>query len=232
MWNTNDRPNPMSIRTSDIVTLLGPSKARPQNVDETLTRGPFLVAADGGAREALARGLMPRAVVGDLDSLDPETGARLPADIVHRIDEQETTDFEKCLRTVDAPLILAIGFTGQRLDHELAVYNALVRHPDRRCIVIGARDIVFSAPRRLSLPVAAGTRLSLFPLDVVRGSSTGLQWPIDGITFSPGGRIGTSNRATGAVGLRFDSDGMLVILPRHALDIAITALHPGRGVVL
>lgn len=219
----------MIVRTQKCVTLLGASKVKPHHVEESLTRAPFLVAADGGAATALAYGLEPEAVIGDFDSLPQSVRDVLPAERLHAVAEQNSTDFEKCLRTIDAPLILAVGFTGRRLDHELAVYNALARFPDRACIVIGTHDLVFLAPQEISLDLPEGSRLSLFPMGKVSGRSQGLQWPIDGLEMAPDGRVGTSNRVVGPVQLQFDAAAMLVIMPRVALDAAMRALMPGSA---
>ncbi len=153
----------------------------------------------------------------------------MPADRLHRIDEQDTTDFEKCLLRIRAPLCLAVGFTGRRLDHELAVYSAIVRHRATPCIVVGVEDVAFAAPERLTLDLEAGTRVSLFPFAMMRGRSRGLRWAIDDVPFDPAGAIGTSNEAEGPVDLVFDRPGMLVILPRAALGAAMSALAPGQG---
>ena len=141
------------------------------------------------------------------------------------IAEQETTDFGKALRHIDAPLILGAGFMGGRLDHELACYNALVRYPDMRCILMGGEDICFHAPARMALHLAPGTRVSLFPMAELRVSATGLEWPLDNLRLAPWGRVGTSNRAvTGPVEIAPGGPGLLVILPRAALDAAMAAL--------
>ncbi|MCU9847664.1 thiamine diphosphokinase [Defluviimonas sp. WL0024] len=212
------------------VTLLGAGEVSHRCVAEALSRAPFLVAADGGANVAIAAGHVPEAVIGDLDSVSPAARAAIPAERIWRIDEQETTDFEKCLSRIEAPYILGLGFTGARLDHALAVWSALVRHPARRCLILGSEDVVFVAPRRVTLDLAAGTRVSLYPMGRVAGRSEGLYWPIEGEAFAPDGRIGTSNRATGPVTLEFDADRMLVMLPRACLGAAIAALAPaGRA---
>lgn len=227
MMNTNcESPDPL-VRADSPVTLLGASAVCAQDIEEILTFAPCLVAADGGAGVALDYGRVPDAVIGDFDSLPQLATEGLTPDRLFRIDEQDSTDFEKCLRRIDAPLILALGFTGRRLDHELAVYAALVRYPERTCIVVGSHDVVFHAPRYLALDLAPGTRLSLFPFAPVSGRSEGLRWPIDGIAFAPDGRIGTSNEVTGPVRLGFDGPGMLVIMPRAALGAALAALIPG-----
>jgi thiamine pyrophosphokinase len=183
------------------------------------------VAADGGADAVMRAGVMPEAVIGDFDSLSEPARLAIPPERQHRLDEQATTDFDKVLRSVDAPLYLALGFAGARLDHGLAVFNSLIRRADRRCIVIGPKDVAFAAPREMRLRLKIGDTLSLFPFAAVTGRSVGLEWPIDGIGFAPDGMTGTSNRvAAPEVSLAFDGPGMLAILPRVRLDAVIRAL--------
>lgn len=213
------------IRSNEPVTLLGAAPVGETALAESLRHAPRLIAADGGAVTALSFGHIPEAVFGDFDSIDADTLARIPAERLNRIDEQDSTDFDKALRSIDAPLVLAAGFTGGRIDHELAVYNALVRHADRPCIVLGESDICFHAPPTLALEAGRGMRLSLFPMAAVSGSGSGLRWPIEGIAFAPSGRVGTSNEAVESrVSLEMRSPGMLVILPRSALPAAIRSL--------
>ncbi len=216
---------PNIVQSRSPVTLLGGGEVSLDDLRAALLQAPVLVAADGGANVALEAGVIPDAVIGDLDSLTETTRRALPPDRVHLIPEQESTDFEKCLTRISAPYILGVGFTGARVDHLLAVWNALVRHPARRCLILGPEDVAFAAPRDLRLDLAPGTRVSLFPMAPLAGRSRGLRWPIDGLELSPGGRIGTSNEALGPVDLGFDSYGMLVILPRSALAAAIAALR-------
>ncbi|MCG6903890.1 MAG: thiamine diphosphokinase [Rhodobacter sp.] len=218
----------MIVHSNEIVTLLGPARSPDAVLDESLGRASVLVAADGGAAVALARAIVPDAVIGDFDSLDAAVTGRIPPDRLHKVTEQDSTDFEKALSRIDAPLVLAVGFTGQRLDHELAVYNALVRHPDRRVIVIGEQDICFHLPAPLRLDLPEGARVSLFPMARMRCASTGLRWATDVLEFDPAGRIGTSNMvAHPPVTLRPYGPGMLVIMARRYLDAAIAALIAG-----
>lgn len=208
-----------------MVTLIGPVKVKAHDLDEILTRAPFVVAADGGAVQALDKGLMPKAVFGDLDSLPQSARAALAPEIVFQIDEQDSTDFEKCLARIKAPMILCLGFAGGRIDHELAVYNALVKHSQTKSIIVADHDIIFAAPPDMSLDLPAGARVSLFPMRALQGASQGLRWPIAGLGFAPDRKIGTSNEATGAVNLSFAAPGMLVILARDHLAAAIAALN-------
>jgi thiamine pyrophosphokinase len=185
--------------------------------------GHPVVAADGGALRCLDAGIMPDAVIGDLDSIG-EALAGIPRDRLHRVAEQETTDFDKCLRSIAAPLVLAFGVTGPRIDHTLAVCTTLVQRAEVRAVAVGEVDLIFHAPPRLALDLDAGSRLSLFPMAEVTGRSEGLRWPIDGLSFAPSGRIGTSNEVTGPVRLAFDGPGMIVITPRAALERVSAAL--------
>jgi thiamine pyrophosphokinase len=141
------------------------------------------------------------------------------------VPEQETTDFDKCLRSIAAPLILAVGFHGARLDHGLAALNALVRHGDRKAVLIGPSDLAFHLTTEVRLRLRAGDRVSLFPLAQLQCDSEGLVWPTQGLNFAPDGRVGTSNAASGGtVSLRPSGPGLLVILPRNRLDAAIAGL--------
>jgi thiamine pyrophosphokinase len=207
------------------VTLLGGGKVSAATLEHALMCAPHLVAADGAATKALELGHMPEAVIGDFDSLPNRIREKMPPEILHHIPEQDSTDFEKCLSRVDSALILGVGFMGARVDHELSVYNTLVRYPEKHCIIVGDIDICMHAPRGLRLELDIGTRVSLFPLMPVTGTSKGLLWPIDNIAFGPGGRIGTSNEASAkTVEMTFHGDGMLLILPRRALPNLLDAL--------
>ena len=210
------------------VTLMGGGAGTPAQLRRALVRAPRLVAVDGGADRALAMGHRPELVVGDLDSLSPAGRAALGPDRIRHIPEQDTTDFDKALRSIAAPFVLAVGFMGARVDHTLGAFNVLARHPGRACVLLGARDVCFLAPRAVTLRLAPGTRLSLFPMGPVRGQSAGLHWPLDGIDFAPGGMTGLSNRVSDPeVRLAFSAPRMLVLLPAGALDAALAALAGG-----
>ena len=216
------------VQSHEGMTLVGGGPVTAAALRRARVLAPRLVAADGGADRALAAGMVPEAVFGDMDSISDAARVLLGPARLHEIAEQDTTDFDKALRSLGAPFVLALGFSGARLDHGLSVYNSLVRHPDRRCIVFGGPDIVFAAPPRLRLVLPVGLRLSLFPMARVSGTSRGLRWPIDGLGFAPDGLAGTSNQVAGAeVDLAFDAPGMLVILPGRALPAVLRGLVPG-----
>jgi len=206
------------------VTLIGGADPSAQSLDEALKFAPTLVAADGGADRALALGVVPEAIIGDLDSVSAAAIAQVGSDKVMEVFDQDRTDFEKSLAAIDAPFVIAVGFANGRLDHTLAVMSAMVQEIGPPVILLGEDDIVFAAPLEVSLELEVGTRFSLFPMADIRGRSEGLEWPLDPHAFSPMGRIGTSNRVTGPVRMAFDAPGMLVITPRAALGAVIASL--------
>ena len=186
------------------------------------------VAADGGANTLLANAITPAAVIGDMDSIEPAVRTLMPATKMHFVAEQESTDFEKCLHHIVAPIILGLGFTGQRIDHQMAALHALVRYPQQRCVLLAEHDVIFLAPPELTVDLPCDSRISLFPMGSVSGHSAGLAWPVDGLDFAPERRIGTSNKTKGSVKLVFSAPLMLVILPRDFLSSALQALREAR----
>jgi thiamine pyrophosphokinase len=202
------------------VLLIGGGDTSHQAVRAAQAFATRVVAADGGAERCAALGLEPEAIIGDLDSLSDAAAWRNRGIAVHHIAEQDSTDFEKCVTHIEAPLILALGFTGARVDHTLAVMNSLARLGPRPLVVVGTDDVVWAmeAATRLGLPT--GTTVSLFPMKALRGTrSVGLKWPIDGLEFAPMGFSGTSNESTGGyVEIELDREGMLGMLPLSALE--------------
>ncbi len=216
-----------AVDTRHRVTLVGGGELRERDLDHALTLAPVLVAADGGANRLRALGHQPQSVLGDLDSLDPALRAELGNRVVH-IPNQDSTDFDKCLARISAPLVIGLGFDGARLDHTLAAMTSLVWHGRARVVLLCAGDICFLAPPQITLTLQPGARVSLFPMAPVTGRSVGLHWPIDELEFSPDATIGTSNRADQAqVSLSFDAPGMLVLLDRVYLEQVVNLLPDG-----
>ncbi|MBN2631437.1 MAG: thiamine diphosphokinase [Rhodobacteraceae bacterium] len=219
--------NQAIVQSSHGVTLVGGAPVAASLFRMAIQRAPRVVAADGGADRCLARGVMPEAVVGDMDSISASARTAVGPDRLHPIAEQDSTDFDKVMRSVVAPFVIGLGFLGARVDHELSAFNTLVRSP-AVCILLGAQDVVFHLPERFDIDLRRGDRFSLFPLMPMTAHSDGLHWPLDGIAFAPGGRVGTSNRVSeGRVKLALSGPGMLCILPKNRLDAVLQALTTG-----
>ena len=213
------------VSENEPITIVGGAHFSQELLLESLRRAPVVYAADGGANLCMQYGCQPKQVIGDLDSLYPSLRSEMdPSRIIH-VAEQDTTDFEKLLIRVDAPFILAVGFMGGRIDHQMAVQTVLTAYEHRKIICLGEEDVMFMSPPEIDLPLDAGTRVSLYPMAPVQVRSTGLYWFTDGLSFAPDGQIGTSNHATGPVTLLPSAPRMLVVLPKNCLDIAIDAVQ-------
>ena len=213
------------VRAPEGATVLGGGEASAESMERALARAPVLVAADGGAARALDLGKMPRAVIGDMDSLPDSVSGSIPADRLHRIEEQDSTDFAKCVRSIDSPIIVGVGVLNPRLDHGLAALNVLARNPGRRLVLLTESDLCFLCPPKLDIELPVGSRVSLFPMRQVTGTSVGLRWQLDGLLFSPDGSTGTSNEVSRSqVAVCFREPGMLMILPAVQFDNAVDSL--------
>lgn len=217
----------MRVKKGRWVTLVGGGVASEAAFRTSKRLAPRVYAADGGANHLKVWGERPEAVFGDLDSLEDRAWWASQKDVdVVEIDEQDTTDFEKCLDRIEADLILALGFLGGRLDHALAALHALAARPDQRVILLGEAEVVFLAPPLWRARLEPGDRVSIWPIRPVRVSeSQGLRWPLDPLDLEAGLRIGTSNEAAQAeVSARFDRPGALLLLPPERLEAAAHSL--------
>ena len=185
-----------------------------------------LIAVDGGLDTAHAAGLRPSLVLGDMDSV-----RRVPDDVpALQLDGQDDTDLEKALQRISAPLIIGFGFLDGRLDHVLASMHAITRlQRDIPLILVGRRDVLLRPVGDVALSLVPGTRFSVWPLGKQHfAGSSGLQWPLDELTMTQGGTIGTSNRvASASVTINAgDGEGYAVILPVAAYDSVLQSVLP------
>jgi thiamine pyrophosphokinase len=210
------------------VTLVGAGTLTRDMLNEALALAPELVAADSGADRLADWGLTPAAVIGDMDSMATAERWRDGQARVIRLVEQETTDFEKCLYSTEAPLYLGVGFTGGRVDHSLAVLHAMLARAAKKVVLLGEADALAALPpgRVVGVDLAPGARVSLFPLAPVTGThSRGLAWPVAGLDMAPGLRVGTSNVAKdGRVEVAFDRPGAFIAVERRHLPALVAAL--------
>lgn len=165
--------------------------------DKVRRHGYPIVAVDSGARYLAERGISPDVVIGDLDSLGELASYHDTSEVIE-ISEQQSTDFEKALYSIDAPLFLAFGFWGKRLDHSLAALHAVTKYRDsKRVLMVDTMDLFFIPQGPFEMPIRTGTRVSIFPLGPVRfRDSNGLKYPLAGLLMESGTAVGVSNETT------------------------------------
>ncbi len=216
-----------SISFDRPVTLVGGGDLRRETLSRALEVAPSLVAADGGANQLRAWGLAATAVVGDMDSIaEPGFWRRSGATFLCE-EEQNSTDLEKCLRLVQAPMYLAVGFLGGRLDHAQAAMGITSSRVTCPVILVGDEDVLFPAPLAWETLLPDGARLSILATRRVRVvESTGLFWTPDDLVFDLGSTRGVSNFVeNGKVQIVFDRPGALLVLEIDHLGEVVKSLR-------
>lgn len=184
--------------------------------------GDYVVAADGGTQHALAAGLTPAHVIGDLDSLSPEQRARLEAagTILHaHPPAKDETDLELALTWAasqqDVEAIVILGALGGRPDQALAnlLLLALPALAGREVIIAdGAWTIhCLRGGETATFHGQPGDTLSLIPLggDAVGVTTGGLAYPLCDETLHFGPARGVSNVFKDETATVFLRDGLL-----------------------
>ena len=189
-----------------------------------------LLAADGGTRHALALGLVPSVVIGDLDSLS-QAECRLleqagTAFHKHPRDKDET-DLELALNYVldnGFRHILVIGGLGGRLDQVLANLT-LLANPRLSAVDIRLDDGLeeaFFILKQARIKGSAGEIVSLIPWggQVTGVTTSGLRWPLHEESLFPGKTRGISNELLVKSATITLQSGLLLVVHRRQSSIA------------
>jgi thiamine pyrophosphokinase len=166
----------------------------------------LVICADGGARNALALGLQPQVVIGDLDSLDSDLQAQLEGEgcqVLAHPARKDETDLELALYCAiehEVDEILILGALGGRIDQTLANV-LLLALPELRSVktrIINGKQEVFLIKNEALIEGQVGDTLSLLSLtEEVAGIYTeGLEYPLENGTLYLGPARGVSNVLT------------------------------------
>jgi thiamine pyrophosphokinase len=212
------------------VVLAGGDGAHP---DLVLPRAGLVVAADSGADQAAPLGLDVDVVVGDLDSIAPQTLADLRhagVAVEGHHPDKDATDVDLALaRAVagDPERIVLVGGHGGRLDHALATLAALagVAAPGRRVEAwMGPAQVVVTVDEA-AVEARPGEIVSLLPVGgPAEGvTTTGLRWPLVDATLPPWSTWGMSNEVVGDPPGVTVRRGVLAVVRPHALTPELDA---------
>jgi thiamine pyrophosphokinase len=163
-----------------------------------------LLAVDGGLDHALAAGLEPSGLIGDLDSVTDEglTWAARNATITRHPTDKEQTDTELALAlavTMD-PEHLTLSGGGDRLDHTVAGIGALgalalTSIPTLDAWWDGQHISIVHGPGKATLRLVPGSTMSLLAMHgpCTKVTLTGTRWELDEIDLDPLVGLGVSN---------------------------------------
>jgi thiamine pyrophosphokinase len=187
--------------------------------------GDILLAADGGTRHALALGLLPSVVIGDLDSLLPDDRQRLEANgtKIHQYPrDKDETDLELALNYAHGAgyhEIIILGALGGRLDQTLGNLSLLTR-PEFAALDIRMDDGVEEAFFMRSNCEVHGKRadiVSLIPWggEVSGVLTEGLLWPLQGEPLFADRTRGVSNEMSREVASISIRSGLVLVVHRR-----------------
>ncbi|MEO6651606.1 MAG: thiamine diphosphokinase [Ilumatobacteraceae bacterium] len=212
------------VAITEVVVVVTGAAPIQQSVVDQIPADAVVIACDGALDHALAAGMRPSVLVGDLDSVSSEAldWAERHATIDRFDPDKDHTDTELALRrAVDlnpTRLVLVSG-GGDRLDHTLGAITALGHRSLTSIPTIdawwqGERLRVVHGPGDTTLDVPVGSTISLLAL---HGSCTGVsvsgvRWPLDDAELVPGLSRGLSNETTGRPVTLAVSTGVLTVL--------------------
>jgi thiamine pyrophosphokinase len=196
-----------------------------KRVHRLINPGDTYIAADGGIRHALALGLDPSVVIGDLDSLTDADQSRLEAagtEIRSFARDKNETDFELALQYATETgfsEILIVAALGDRLDQTLGNL-ALLTQPRFSTFDIrlddGLEEAFFTRHDSL-IQGAAGDLVSLIPWggDVYGVVTSGLRWPLQDEVLLSYKTRGLSNELLAETASITLKSGLLLIVHRR-----------------
>lgn len=182
--------------------VLGGQMPSPGLLQTLAEKATLVLCADSGLEAALAGGIRPDAVVGDMDSVPEQTLRRFASDdgqVLRLPCEKDDTDGVAVLDYAierGAKQITLTGALGGRLDHALANCMLLVRAANRgiiACIEEDGQHIELLRGRR-EIAGYKGQTFSLLPLGAAHVASLiGAHYPLHDYVMTSDYPIGISN---------------------------------------
>jgi thiamine pyrophosphokinase len=182
----------------------------------------YIICADGGTRHALALGLKPHLVIGDMDSInkyewqDLETSG-VSVELFPQ--DKNETDLELAIHRaleLDAEEVIIIGALGGRLDQTLGNIALLATPPgnSRNIRIDDGVEEIFFCRDQVQVHGRNGDIVSLIPWgNPVHGVQTeGLKWTLHSESLYPEKTRGISNEMVREVANIKISSGVLLIV--------------------
>jgi thiamine pyrophosphokinase len=181
-----------------------------------LKKAERIVCCDGSAESLLLHGMLPDAIVGDLDSLSDELATRF-ADRIHPDESQETNDLTKAVKwcsEMGYKDIVIVGATGKREDHTLGNVSLLADYiKDVNVIMVTDTGIFLPFLKASEISSFPGQQVSVFSIDPgTEVTSYGLRYPLTRTKIT-NWWVATLNESLGdSFSLEFNNGRLIVYL--------------------
>ncbi len=165
-----------------------------------LRNAEHIICCDGSARSLLEAGIVPEAIVGDLDSITDEIAGKY-SDRLYRDEDQGTNDLTKsvtwCINKGYKDIVI-LGATGKREDHTIGNISLLTEYAMKTGVIM-ITDTGIISPHLESCTISSfpGQQVSIFSINpITRISSAGLKYKLNKLKLQNWWRA-SLNEATG-----------------------------------
>lgn len=147
-----------------------------------LKKAEMIVCCDGSTRSLVEHGMIPDAIVGDMDSLDKELASEF-ADRIFIDGNQETNDLTKAVewcRKSGYNDIIILGATGKREDHSVGNISLLTEYSKYAKVqMITDNGIFLPFHESCRIETFKGQQISVFSVNTeTEITSEGLRFPL------------------------------------------------------
>lgn len=171
---------------------------------ELSSNSEYIICADGGLRYAISSGILPDAIIGDLDSVDEKCKEFIDNNIIPIIKfpvEKDETDTELAvlhLIELGCDDITLSGVTGSRLDHTFGNIYLLkmIKNKGIQGKIVDDNNTIYLVDDYIKLERRDGYYTSVIPItqEGVIVTLTGFYYPLNEELINFGSTLGISNK--------------------------------------
>jgi thiamine pyrophosphokinase len=208
---------------SQVVVVIGGGALSPRFLAD-IAADATIIAADSGLDHAVAAGLRPTILVGDLDSISAHGKMWAYAHELeiheHPVDKTATDTELALVRAAESEAtdLLVFGATGDRFDHALGTLAALgnptlARFDAIRLALDDTSIHVMHSGRSVTIDLPQNSTFSLLALHGPCSGVevTGARWTLSDARLEPSSTLGISNETTGLLHVAV-TDGILTLV--------------------
>lgn len=193
------------------------------NVVDLLPKADLILAVDSGLDNALALGITPNIVIGDLDSISKQGLDFVDENSIQLItypQDKDSSDLELCLAYAakSCSSVTIVDSGGGRMDHLFGLFASMASNATIpiSCNAFVSNSFVHVVRDHLTVKQTQNNLISIYPFggDAKGVCLSGFRWDLTHETLSPNSTHGLSNELVSVSGeISLDKGVLLVIQP-------------------